>query len=408
MQKSSFIVVQSAKTLFATTPIFASHKTNKKLTIMKKKLFLSGIMFCMGIFGLQAQNNVKPTAAFLGMETKGFSSELQSQVNNILRLEINRINKYELLEESDVTYLASAKDVKITNCFGKICLIEVGQAIGVKKMITGSVQNLGDNLIINLKVYDVAENREEYSQLSEFLNVPTHIRTMMQITVNSMFGLPNDEATIVKLSRKDDYENTLNTPNQVQLRSDGPRMGLTFFTGEAASVIKSKENHGGYDGYPYMFQFGYQFEKMYLNEGNFQALFEFIPMVTGLDQGLFIPSFTLLNGLRNNQTGWEFAFGPTFSVSRKSYGFYDSTDNWIRVNNTNSTPASKSFDNQPDVLQHRIDSRGIPTIQTGFLVAAGKTFKSGKLNIPVNMYMIPGKNSFRFGLSMGFNSRKRY
>ena len=365
-------------------------------------------MFCMGIIGLQAQNNVKPTAAFLGLEVKGFDSNLQSQVNNILRLEINRINKFELLEESDVTHLASAKNIQTDNCFGKICLIEFGKTIGVKKMITGSIENLGDNLIISLKVYDIAENREEYSQQSEFLNVPTHIRTMIQITVNSMFGIPNDEATINKLTKKDDYENTLNTPGQAQLRSDGPRMGITFFTGEAADVIQAPENQGGYAGYPYMFQFGYQFEKMYLNEGNFQALFEFIPMITGLDQGLFIPSFTLLNGLRNNQSGWEFAFGPTFSISNKTYGYYDTDKNWIKVSNTNSTPNKTQFPDAPDVLQHRIDKRGIPTIQTGFLVAAGKTFKSGKLNIPVNLYMIPGKNSFRFGLSMGFNSRKRY
>jgi hypothetical protein len=375
---------------------------------MKKHLLLSGMMFCMGIYGLQAQNNVKPTAAFLGMEVKGFSADLQAQVNNILRLEINRINRYELLEDSDVKHLASAKNIKTDNCYGKICLIEVGQAIGVKKIITGSIQNLGENLIINLKVYDVAENREEFAQLSEFLNVPTHIRAMMQITVNSMFKLPNDEATIVKLTRKDDYESSLNTPDQIQLRSDGPRMGLTFFTGDAARVIRSKENFGGYAGYPYMFQFGYQFEKMYLNEGNFQALFEFIPMVTGLDQGLFIPSFTLLNGLRNNQTGWEFAFGPTFSIAKKAYGYYDSENNWIKVSNSNSTPNKTLYPDAPDDLQHRIDSRGIPTIQTGFLVAAGKTFKSGKLNIPINMYMIPGKSSLRFGLSMGFNSRKRY
>ena len=61
--------------------------------------------------------------------------------------------------------------------------------------------------------------------------------------------------------------------------------------------MQAKKNVGGFDAYPAMFQFGYQFEKQYLNEGNFQALFEFIPMISGLEQNTFIPSFTLMNGL---------------------------------------------------------------------------------------------------------------
>jgi len=33
------------------------------------------------------------------------------------------------------------------------------------------------------------------------------------------------------------------------------------------------------------FNLAISLSKQYLNEGNFQALFEFIPMVSGLDQG---------------------------------------------------------------------------------------------------------------------------
>jgi hypothetical protein len=157
-----------------------------------------------------------------------------------------------------------------------------------------------------------------------------------------------------------------------------------------------------------MFQFGYQFEKQYLNEGNFQALFEFIPMVTGLDQGFFIPSFTIMNGIRNNKTGWELAFGPTMSIVKKAYGYTDpSTQKWVRVDNNSDNPDKSSFPNAPDVLERRLDSRGIPIVQTGFIIAAGKTIKSGNLNLPINLFMIPGKNSFRFGLSVGYNSKER-
>ena len=58
--------------------------------------------------------------------------------------------------------------------------------------------------------------------------------------------------------------------------------------------------------YQFVTQFGYQFETQYLNQGRVQGLFEFIPTITGLEQGLILPSMTVLHGLRDNKTGIEF------------------------------------------------------------------------------------------------------
>ena len=126
-----------------------------------------------------------------------------------------------------------------------------------------------------------------------------------------------------------------------------------------------------------MWQFGYQFEKQYLNTGDIQVLFEFIPMINGLDQGLFQPSFTVLHGIRSNKTGLEFAFGPTMRISRLE---------------------SKT---------RMLDSRGIPLWNSDFVLAVGRSFRSGKMNIPVNVFFVPNRNGHRFGLSFGFNLSNR-
>lgn len=176
-------------------------------------------------------------------------------------------------------------------------------------------------------------------------------------------------------------------------------MGFTVFTGTTADRLKEKKNEGGYDVNPIMFQFGYQVEAQYLNQGNFQALFEFIPLVTGLDQGMFIPSFTIMNGLRNNKNGFEFAFGPTASLAKVAKGYYDKNNNFILEGQwTSGEPIPE--------LEERFDSRGEYALNTGFIFAMGKTFKSGKLNIPVNAYIIPHKDGFRFGASFGYNAKK--
>ena len=151
-----------------------------------------------------------------------------------------------------------------------------------------------------------------------------------------------------------------------------------------------------------MFQFGYQFEVQYLNEGNYQALFEFLPTVTGFNQNIFIPSLTIMNGFRNNKNGWEIAFGPTFGVVSKANGYYDSNNSWHLASDwTDATTPN------PNKIEKQLDSRGASELQAGFIVAIGKTFKSGKLNIPVNLYIVPNKEGLRMGASFGFNAKRR-
>ena len=165
-----------------------------------------------------------------------------------------------------------------------------------------------------------------------------------------------------------------------------------------------------------MFQFGYQFEKQYLNEGNFQALFEFVPMITGLDQGKFIPSINFLNGIRNNTTGWEFAFGPNFSFGSYAKGYWSNPGN--PSNTTDYSAGSFLIEGSPEAgdyksknpnaqLEERPDSRGTTTITTGFLFAAGKTFRSGKLNLPINIFCMPSTHGLRWGISVGWNDKDR-
>jgi hypothetical protein len=325
-----------------------------------------------------------------------------SALPELVILEMNKIDKYDLLDQYDLRFLAKRDSIEIKNCYSKICLAEIGKQLHVDKMLSGSILLIGDNITVTFRLLDVATGTIDKSQTNEFLNIETEIRKMIEITLSDMFGVPVNEDMRKTLTLKNDFDNAVNNPYQLRLRSDGPRMGATMFTGETANILKSSASKGGFEVEPLMFQFGYQFEKQYLNEGNFQALFEFIPMVTGLDQGLFIPSITLMNGMRNNKSGWEFAFGPTFSLVTKSQGYYTADDNiWTTLQDSVPVPE------YADVIT-RLDSRGDASIQAGFIFAFGKTFKSGRLNVPVNAFVIPSNKGLRMGVSFGFNAKDRY
>jgi len=355
----------------------------------------------------QNESSTKPSIAVVDFDLRGHKMN-QQQVLQFLINELIRVGQFEVMDKYDIEYIVKKDSLDLTNCFSKICLTNIGKKLGVQKMLTGSISELGQNINVTIRVLDVKTGIFEKMFVKEFLIIPGNELQMIRVCMNDLFNLPNDQDMVNKLTKKSEFDNTVNNPYTLRLRSDGPRMGMTYATGFLGDVLTKPAAKGGYGGNNYMFQFGYQFEKQYLNEGNFQALFEFIPMITGLDQGQFIPSITLLNGLRNNKTGWEFAFGPTFALSKMAEGYIDPTtkDFIIKPNLGNSLEQQAKAVGAG--VENRPDSRGEADITYGFLIAAGKTIKSGKLNLPVNLYAVPGKNGIRFGISMGWNGKERY
>jgi hypothetical protein len=189
-----------------------------------------------------------------------------------------------------------------------------------------------------------------------------------------------------------------------RLSLSGPRMGVVFFTGNVANRIQDPSSRGGLNAKPVMSQFGYQLETAYINNEKVQVLFEFVPNVTGLDQGKFIPSLSILNGVRLNQTGWEVIAGPIFYFTKRAEGFFEApSDEWIRLSDWKALHPGEP---DPDNVIKGLDTRGDYGFTTSFLLAVGKNFRSGNINFPVNLFAIPHPEGFRYGISVGFNKQQ--
>ena len=277
-----------------------------------------------------AQNReTKERIAVIAIDTKGLPSTDPNQMGNIVRTELDRLGKFEVIDRYDIDYLLKNAGVSAENCYGKQCMVDIGKKIKAEKMMTGSVELYGEQIVVNLKLIDVGSATVEKTQVSEFLNLRGQLSTMVNMAIKKMFDQPIDNDAMNKLTKKFDYESSVNNPEQDRLNLSGPRMGFTYLMGQTGKILNAPLKDGGFNANPLMFQFGYQFEVQYLNQGNFQALFEIIPTVTGLDQGKFMPSMAVLNGMRNNIGGWEFAFGPVFYLNKQANGYVDDSNVWL-------------------------------------------------------------------------------
>jgi hypothetical protein len=340
------------------------------------------------------------TLTVLNIDAKGVNLD-PVQMGNLVRIELEKLDTFEVMDRYDVSYVIEKNKLNISNCFGKICLVEIGNQIQSDKMFTGSAELFGETIIMTLRLIDVKTATIEKTQVNEYLNLPKELQGMVKLSVRQMFKMKVDESALSYLSKKNNFESATNNPDKERVNLSGPRSGFTVFTGNTAKILSQSKNSGGFGASPVMFQFGYQFEAQYLNEGNYQALFEFLPVITGFDQNIFIPSLTIMNGFRDNKHGWEIAFGPTFSLVPMADGYYDTNNQWHLNNEWQQDPSTRP------ASVSRLDSRGTIAAKASFILAVGRTIKSGKLNIPINAYVIPSLDGWRAGLSVGFNAKRR-
>jgi hypothetical protein len=132
----------------------------------------------------------------------------------------------------------------------------------------------------------------------------------------------------------------------------GPRIGVTYLSpGETANVIDTN----------FISQYGWQAETKIASGNNFNGLIEWVFLAGGIEQGMFLPSISSLMGIRFD-TGTELAFGPNLSLSGVS-----------------------------------------------MVLAAGRNFTSGDINIPVNISWVPSHDDsgHRVSLTVGFNVEQK-
>ena len=148
---------------------------------------------------------------------------------------------------------------------------------------------------------------------------------------------------------------TAQGPMSAQRRLSGPRFGVTFLTREMRDSIQVtfEEKVGAV-----ITQFGWQWERQFRNNGGgLTPVTEWVLLVGGLEQGVFLPSLSWMVGLRS-LGGTEFGVGP------------------------NVGPGGM-----------------------GMVLAAGVTRTNGDVNIPFNIAVVPSKLGLRIGFLAGFNSQ---
>ena len=137
----------------------------------------------------------------------------------------------------------------------------------------------------------------------------------------------------------------------------GPRFGLTLLSD---GIVDALAERAITVTHPYVSQFGWQVEKQFFTQDSGVTMVtEWVGLLGGLEQSMALPSLSWLVGVRTRD-GAEFGIGP------------------------NITPAG-----------------------TALVFATGMTFRTGAVNVPVNVAVVPSRSGTRVSVMTGFSLRRR-
>ncbi len=373
---------------------------------MKTKIILSTFGWILSMH-MNAQEAPKASiaVAFPHLENFDVSKEI---VAKLIQIELIKLDEYRVYDEFDMKEATDSDERFLTDCYGKNCLIDLGTTLGVDYIVSSSVLVFGGKSVITMKFIEVKTGEIYKSDVREFIEDNKEVQRMMQLMVREMHGIKVHSEDLARIKYDDQ---PIIKDNVGKVNNNGPRVGYSFFTGDLAEFARRPEDQGGLDIFPSATLIGYQLEKQYIGTENFSALGEVLFMVSGLEKGHALPSLTLMNGFRFGKAGWEIAFGPGFGLKKVSDGFFDTEglygnagDYWSMSEFRNSSHYSYELNNQPgyDISEH-LDNNGSTKLNTRWVMAFGRTFRAGGLNIPVNVFYSSMKNASMIGLSVGFN-----
>jgi hypothetical protein len=127
---------------------------------------------------LAARAAEKTKLAVLDLQSKGVDKELAQNLSDVVTMALNRLGVFDVLSRSDIQQAIAFEQTK--QMFGcesdTSCLAEIGGALGVALLVTGSVGQVGSRYIISLVLTNssdvsiIAREQREVESASELTN----------------------------------------------------------------------------------------------------------------------------------------------------------------------------------------------------------------------------------------------
>jgi TolB-like protein len=102
-------------------------------------------------------NEAKTRAiAVLQLEAQGVETKVTTIVTDTMLSQLNRLPNTRVIGQREIETMLKYEKLKMqVGCTDLSCMVEIGGALGVDKLVTGSLGKLGESFVMNVKLIDI-------------------------------------------------------------------------------------------------------------------------------------------------------------------------------------------------------------------------------------------------------------
>ena len=145
------------------------------------------------ILFLFSQPFSQTTVAVLEFETEGLDNISSGALSSIVRREVRNNKEYRLIDRNMMKAVLEEQGFQQSGCVSSECAVQVGELLGVQKMVTGTVSGLGSLYLIEIFVLDVATGLIEKSEMFEHVGRVEELIKPLRDNTKKLFGAKSSE-----------------------------------------------------------------------------------------------------------------------------------------------------------------------------------------------------------------------
>jgi len=128
------------------------------------------------------------TVAVLEFETEGLDNISSSALSSIVRREVRNNKEYRLIDRNMMKAVLEEQGFQQSGCVSSECAVQVGELLGVQKMVTGTISALGSLYLVEILILDVGTGLIEKSEMFEHVGRVEELIKPLRDYTKKLFG----------------------------------------------------------------------------------------------------------------------------------------------------------------------------------------------------------------------------
>jgi TolB-like protein len=175
---------------------------------MKRSPFSLGLLIlpCLCSLGgpqaaRAADHDERPRLAVLPLVAKRVSKEMVGVLDELLTAELDRTHKYRVISAADLNAMLTLNKMQdALGCDNVACAAEIGAALGVELLLSGSVSRLGGEVLVSLALLDTRQQQVANRGEGDVPDQEERYAEAVRSAVAQVCGLPAPAASPPKAS----------------------------------------------------------------------------------------------------------------------------------------------------------------------------------------------------------------